>query len=108
MSPTARTLEWLRKEGYTAQVVERWNPYAKVRVDLFGIIDVVALKEGAPGVLGVQATSTSNVSARVTKCQASPHLKLWTGAGNKMEVHGWAKRGGRGERKVWTLVRKEL
>ncbi|MHB1530468.1 MAG: hypothetical protein ACYCXT_13820 [Acidiferrobacteraceae bacterium] len=55
-SPTQRTLRHLRKAGYPlVQVVEKWNPHAGVRQDLFGIIDVLAVGPG--GVLAVQCTS---------------------------------------------------
>ena len=37
-SPTQRTLKYLRDKGYTAQVVEHWNAFAKRRIDLFGVI----------------------------------------------------------------------
>ena len=33
MTPTARTLHHLRKLGYRAAIVEKWNPFAKVRQD---------------------------------------------------------------------------
>ena len=46
MSPTARTLALLRKQGYTAQVVERYCHYSHRRIDLFACIDVLALKPG--------------------------------------------------------------
>jgi hypothetical protein len=42
-SPTQRSLAECRKRGLTVQVVERWNSHARVRVDLFGVIDLVAL-----------------------------------------------------------------
>jgi hypothetical protein len=42
-SPTARTLPRLRREGRTACVVERFNPHAKIRQDLFGFIGVRAI-----------------------------------------------------------------
>jgi hypothetical protein len=54
MSPTARSLAHLRELGYKARVVEKWNPWAKVRQDLFGG-DLIGLKPGEPVlvVLGV-------------------------------------------------------
>jgi len=58
MSPTQRSLAHLKELGYTAKVVERWNPFAKIRQDLFGT-DVLVLKPGEP-VLVVQATTGSN------------------------------------------------
>ena len=33
------------------------------------------------------------------------NLAAWIKAGGKCEWHGWAKRGPRGRRKVWTLRR---
>lgn len=101
MSPTARTLARLRKDGCTAQVVERWNQYSRTRHDLFGFIDIVAIRDGA--IVGIQATSGTNVSARVTKMKAEPRVDAWLAAGGKAEVWGWAKQGARGKAKRWTL-----
>jgi hypothetical protein len=98
-SPTSRTLEYLRDNGWDADVVERWIPRAFIRKDLFGIIDIVAMS-GA-GILGVQATSTANVTARVKKAMAEPRLKKWLSSGGVFHVIGWAKRGRKGEVKRW-------
>lgn len=92
-SPTQRSLAYLRAAGYPlVQVVERWNAFAKVRQDLFGIIDVVAV---GPDIVGVQATSASNVAARVAKITESEALPILRKAGIRVVVHGWAKRKGR-------------
>lgn len=88
-SPTQRTLKALRDRGYTVQVVERWNQYAKVRVDLFGGIDLIAIKEDR--ILGVQATSNDNAAARVAKLIAEPRMAEWLRAGGLLEVWGWRK-----------------
>jgi Holliday junction resolvase-like predicted endonuclease len=93
-SPTQRSLKLLRDEGYTAQVVERWNPHARVRQDLFGIIDIVAIKvleSNATNIVGVQTTSKSNMSARINKIKESAEAALWSSAGGLLLVHGWAK-----------------
>jgi regulator of sigma D len=101
MSPTQRSLAWLRLRGYTAQVVEKWNPHAKIRQDLFGCIDVVAC---FPGVLvGVQACAGSSVSARLKKALAEPRLVDWLRAGGAFVVHGWRKVGAKGKRKQWDV-----
>lgn len=73
----------------TCEVVERWNAFARIRQDLFGIIDIVALDEQQT--LGVQTTSWTNVSARVKKIADSPHLPALLRAGWVLEVHGWKK-----------------
>ena len=103
-SPTARTLQWFRKRGWPAQVVERWNQYSKTRHDLFGFVDVVAMDPNSGRLVGVQCTSTGNLRARLRKAQAISFFTLWKQA-NDVEFHGWAKRGARGKRKVWTLRR---
>lgn len=104
-SPTQRSLALLREEGWTVAIVEHWNPHARRRVDLFGAFDLVAIRAGSVGSLGVQTTSGSNASHRIAKLAALPVLAVWLAAGNAIEVHGWAKRGGRGEKKVWTCRR---
>lgn len=105
ISPTSRTLKVLRARGAVPAVVERWNPGARVRQDLYGFIDIVAMEPGQTGLLGVQATSESggNVAARLVKIAAEPRAALWLDAGNRIVVHGWGKKGARGRRKVWTL-----
>ena len=65
MSPTSRSLKWLRDKGYTVAITERWNSYAKVRVDLFGFADLLCLGDGE--IIAVQVTSGANHSARRDK-----------------------------------------
>lgn len=101
-SPTQRSLEKLRAEGYTCQVVEHWNPHVRRRQDLFGFCDIVAIKPSARGVMFVQTTSGSCVSARVKKLNETAAVGIALAGGNTVIVHGWAKRGPRGKRKVWT------
>jgi len=107
-SPTVRSLALLRKAGYKAQVVERWNAYGRVRVDLFGFVDICAIKEGEAGVAGVQTTSQGNVSARYKKILAISEAKLWLAAGNRILLHGWAKKGRAGKRKLWQVSEREI
>lgn len=107
MTPTARSLQALRRDGYEAAVVEKWLPYCRRRADLFGCIDILAVKYGEP-VLAVQATSAANVSSRLSKSLAEPRLRIWLGSGQRFEVWGWSKRGPRGKRKTWQLVRREV
>jgi len=101
-SPTARSLQYAKRHGWPAQVVERWNPYAKVRHDLFGCIDLVAL---TGSILGIQACAGSSHSARLKKAMAEPRLLTWLQCAAHFEVWSWAKRGARGKAKRWTLRR---
>lgn len=88
-SPTQLTLKLLRKLGYPlVEVTERWNQWARIRQDLFGIVDVLAVGKD---VLAVQTTSWDNVASRVAKIaesEATPHLRA---AGVRIVVHGWRK-----------------
>lgn len=91
-SPSQRSLQWVRLLGFRAQVVEKWNPHARVRNDLFGIIDILAVsRDGKGTIVAIQATSGSNVAKRVDKvlaCEALPDLLA---AGWIIEVQGWRK-----------------
>lgn len=101
-SPTQRTLAKLRKEGWPlVQITERWNAFAKVRQDLFGFVDVLAVKGDT--VLAVQTTSGDNVSARFHKMEILPSVVHWLQTpSRKIVIHGWSKRGGIGKRKLWS------
>ena len=99
-SPTSLTLRKLREDGYTAEVVERWNPHARIRQDLFGFVDVLAVRAGET--LAVQTTSATNVSSRIHKIADSPNIAIVREAGWTIRVHGWAKIKGR-----WVLKRDE-
>ncbi len=89
MTPTQRTLSEMRKRGYVAAITERWNPFAKIRQDLFGIVDVICL--GDNEVVAVQTTSGSNVASRVTKIAESDKTPALRKAGVRILVHGWRK-----------------
>ena len=96
MSPTQRTLDYLRLQGYPlVAVVERFNPHAMVRQDLFGVLDVLAV---GSDIVGVQTTSGSNTASRIRKLQESEALPVLKAAGIRICVHGWRKIGGR-----WTV-----
>lgn len=87
--PTERTLNLLRERGYRADVVEKWIPQAKRRKDLFGIVDIVAI--GGGETLGVQCTSSTNVSHRIAKIEDSEALADLREAGWSIWVVGWRK-----------------
>ena len=93
VSPTQNTLKWMRAQGYLSAVVERWNPHARIRQDLFGIIDVLGVSD--EGTLAVQSTSDSNLSARVKKMRESEHLGTLIAAGWTVVAQGWKKKSGR-------------
>ena len=89
ISPTQLTLRMLRKQGYRAEVVERWNPHAMIRQDLFKCIDVIAIGKGET--VGVQSTSYKNVASRVRKMADAEAIGDLREAGWRLFVHGWRK-----------------
>lgn len=100
MSPVQRSLKLLRSDGWLVAITERWNPYAKVRQDLFGFADLLAIKRSMT--LAVQTTTGANLSARVEKIKATQAAALWLESPHRaIIVHGWTKKGLRGKRKIW-------
>lgn len=104
-SPTKLSLAELRKRGYMAAVVEKFNSFIKIRQDLFGILDIIAVHPIKKEVLGIQATSEKggNVSKHQKKIEGNKNLETWLQSGCKFEIWGWAKKGKAGKRKLWTL-----
>lgn len=103
----ARTLKLLRDRGWMCAMVERWNPYVKIRQDLHGLFDIHALQ--AAGICwGVQCTSNDSVAKHIDKMRRNKNYYEWLIRGGRILVVGWAKKGGRGERKVWTPREIEL
>ena len=88
-SPTQRSLEYLREQGYHCEIVEKWNPWRRIRQDLWGWCDILAIRRDE--VLAVQVTS-SGVAARIKKIQESDTALRVREAGIRIEVHGWTKR----------------
>ena len=86
-SPAALTADHLKAQGFLVWTVERWIPGANIRVDLFGILDQIAIKDGE--VIGLQPTSWSNVPARVKKIADSEHIGEVRKLGWTLHVYGW-------------------
>lgn len=100
-SPTQRSLKHMREAGYLCAVVEKWNPHAMIRQDLYGFIDVLCVK--GEDIVGVQSTSGSNVASRVTKITEHDNWPLVCKA-IRVIVHGWRKNA----EKHWVLREVEL
>jgi vacuolar-type H+-ATPase subunit F/Vma7 len=101
-SPTQRTLKLLKDEGCEpVAVVERWNQFAQVRQDLFGFIDVLAIR--GKQIVAVQATSRSNISSRRRKILGHKNYPAVLAVPNiVIEIHGWDK----GTNNRWRVKRE--
>jgi hypothetical protein len=98
----------LRTLGWTVDVCERFIAQAAIRKDLFGAFDLVAVRRGTPGVLAVQVSTADHLAARLAKLRQLPAVGLWLACGNRVELHGWAKRGRRWRVKVVELRGEDL
>ncbi len=92
MSPTALSVTQLEAQGYLVDVVEHWIPKSRRRRDLFGFLDILAVR--ADEVLGVQATTRDHISHSVTKIRTHDHWPRVAASGIRVEVHGWDTRDG--------------
>lgn len=92
MTPTARSLEQCRKNGWLADVVERRIPHSFITKDFLGFVDIIAVGDGKT--MGIQTTSGSNHAARVRKIitERQDAARAWLGAGNLILVWSWSKR----------------
>lgn len=82
-------------------IVEKWNPWAKIRQDLWGFGDILCFRGNE--VMIVQTTSGANIAARKEKIAKSQAASLWIEVPTRLiVVHGWSRTGPRGKRKVWT------
>ena len=114
MTPAARTMALLRKQGMMRQTVEKWVTFGGrggVRKDLYGIIDVLAVSKER-GILGVQVCAMSGRAAHIAKLTVKmcENSITWLRSGGKLEVHAWRKlklkRGGKAVR--WTVEVTEI
>lgn len=111
LSPTQRTLKALKEEGYRCGIVERFVGPLNIRVDLFHIIDIIAIRPGEvlsmdsgeirPGeIVGVQSCGQSYAEhwRKLTEEHADA-AQDWILSGGKLELWGWrkikVKRGGK-------------
>ena len=95
VSPTQRTLKRLRDSGDYAliQVVEKWNPFARIRQDLWNF-DILAITNDGE-TEAIQVTTKANVNARINKIAQSEHTPHLRDANWTLTVEGWFKEGNR-------------
>lgn len=104
ISPTQRTIRELRNQGMKCAIVEKWNAHVKIRQDMFGIIDVIAL-DPERGVIGVQCCAGSGFAShyrKLTEDRVQDTIDWLETPGTSLELWAWRKvklkRGGKAER----------
>ena len=79
----------MRGQGYLCAITEHWNHFAKIRQDLFGFIDILAIK--GEEIIAIQTTTQTNQSARVKKILEHKNYPFVKEAGWSIVVHGWRR-----------------
>jgi hypothetical protein len=102
-SPTQRALEHCRKQGWVADIVERFNAHSFHKNDLFGFADLVVLGRGDRRPLALQVSSGDHHADRHAKILAEPRAELWLRDGGDIQVWTYRKAGARGKRKTYEL-----
>src|SRR3990167_540279 len=112
LSPTARTLRFLKQKGIICDVVERFNPYIGkfgARIDTFHFIDVLAL-DPIKGIVAVQCCGQTGHAEHKRKILENEIAPEWIKSGGKIELWSWSKRklkrGGKAIR--WTPKVEEI
>lgn len=137
MTPTQRTLAYLRGEGWQCAIVEKYLKFGHMafgrRIDVYGFGDVLACHPGGrdtpPQIALVQACAGTDHDRRARKIRGNTRdsdlesmsdkerielakvalrAKFWKKCGGIILLISWSKRGARGERKLWTARIEEL
>ncbi|PID44080.1 MAG: hypothetical protein CSB48_02870 [Proteobacteria bacterium] len=113
ISPTSRTLEYLRSQGWVADKVEQFNPHAGKfgqRKDMFGFGDIVCMGENS--IMAIQSCGQdfSGHHKKITEDEkVAPLAYQWIKNGGRLILIGWRKvklkRGGKAMR--WSPRIKE-
>lgn len=95
ISNTSRTLNYLRQQGWVADKVEQYNPYAGkfgTRKDMFGFGDIVAMGEGS--IIAIQSCGQAYAEhyRKITEDEkVAENALLWIENGGRLILIGWRK-----------------
>jgi hypothetical protein len=94
-TPSVALKKELVSKGYIVDTVEKWNPFAGIRQDLFGFIDLVSVHPENNIIQFIQITSKSNISARVNKIKSHSNINvakaISRGSNTRLLVIGYDK-----------------
>lgn len=107
ISNTSRTLEYIRSQGWTADKVEQFNPYAGKhgkRKDMFGFADIVAIGENTTIAIQSCGQAFAEHDRKIREDpEVAPNALKWIKVpSNRIMLIGWRKvklkRGGKAMR----------
>jgi hypothetical protein len=87
---TQKTMRLLEEQGYKVGIVERVIPRVFIRKDLFGIVDLIAIRPGE--IVGVQSTSWNQRLDHLQTLRSSANTVPWLESGAKLLLVSWKKR----------------
>lgn len=111
---TQKSLKYLRENGWSACVVERFLPARGTmkfprRIDAFNIGDLLACRPFPDAEIAlVQCCPGASHAEHKAKILAIPEFDTWKQSGGIVLLMSWAKQGQRGKRKIWTLREERL
>jgi hypothetical protein len=115
VTTTDRSRKFLEKQGYIVALVERsvnaprffkGNPTGEVfrnKFDAFGFADLICVRADVIGTLYIQSTTVDHQAERRQKVLDAKATRTILLAGNQIVVHGWGKKGPRGQ-KTWQVT----
>lgn len=118
---TQRSLKYLREQGWTVCIVEKFLPARGTmkfprRIDAFGFGDILACApithenyDGRQSKIAlVQSCPGASHAEHKAKILAIPEFQTWKASGGMVLLMSWAKQGPRGKRKMWTVREEQL
>jgi hypothetical protein len=104
LSPTQRTIKYLKDNGCIPGIVEKFNQYAGpygIRQDLFGFLDIISI-DPTHGIVGIQSCGQS-FKAHIDKMTGERNEAMYEWLRHaKVQLIGWRKvklkRGGKAMR----------
>ena len=91
-SPVQKSIKLFKDLGYRVEVTQHWNPYARVRHDLFGLFDLLGMKDN---IVGIQVTDHAHYAEHIKKAWKSPNLMPWLSAGGRFVIVSYDARTGK-------------
>jgi hypothetical protein len=95
MRASERSMNYVRKQGWIPWVVERFIGQAGrfgKRIDLFNIIDIVAIHPKNMATLGIQSTTRSQIREHLITINENSFSRTWLAhPTRRLVVHGWDK-----------------
>lgn len=89
---TQKTLAWIKEHDWRYAITEKWNPFAKIRQDLFGFGDILVVT-GDVNII-IQNTSYPERNKRRDKIlkECTEVATDWIKGGGEILVVSWRKK----------------